>query len=275
MNIEKKTLVSVFIPTCNRSGLLKRAIESVLEQTWENLEIIVVDDASDDDTPELLDKFSRDHSNLRVIRNEQSKKAAVSRNIAIQQAQGEFVAGLDDDDYWRPRRIELMMKDFDEGCSAVCSYDRMVFKGREIVWKKPSLITLNDLLYYNRVGNQVLTKKEYLEKAGGYDEDMPSAQDYDLWIRLVQQFGPIKTVPHVLQVVNMEEERERISTSDDKIDGYYRCFEKHKDWMSKSHKKYQKYRLKMAEGKEVGWLELLRSVPAKLYVKEITRKLFL
>lgn len=271
----KQPLVTVFIPTHNRSDLLERAVGSVLDQTWQNLEVLVVDDASHDATPALLNKLSEEFSHVRVIRNDTSKKAAASRNIAIKHAKGEYVTGLDDDDYWRPTRIERLMEEFEEGFSAVCSYDKMVMDEREVVWKKPTMITLDDLLYYNRVGNQVLTKKEYLDHLGGYDENLPSAQDYDLWIRLVREFGPIRTVTSPLQVVNMEEDRDRITTSDKKVEGYQQCYEKHKKWMSRKHKKYQKYRLKMAADEPVNWLDLFRSVPPKLYVKEITRKLFL
>jgi glycosyltransferase involved in cell wall biosynthesis len=274
LSSKNQSLVSAIIPTHNRAELLKRAIDSVLEQTWQNMEIVVVDDASEDDTSDLLVKLSKEYP-VKVIRNEISKGAAASRNIAIKHAGGEFIAGLDDDDYWRPRRIELLMGEFKEGFSAVCSNDRMVFTEREIVWKKKPLITLNDLLYYNQVGNQVLTKKEFLTTIGGYDESLPSAQDYDLWIRLVHDFGPIKTVPHTLQVVSMENNRERISTSGNETDGYYACFEKHQSKMNQAQKKYQKYRIRLADGENIGWIEMFRSVPGELMVKEITRKLFL
>lgn len=273
--MSQKSLVSVIIPTHNRAVLLERALNSALEQTWENLEIIVIDDASEDETHTLLGELMGRYSHIRTIRNEKSKGAAVSRNIAIEHAKGEFITGLDDDDYWRPTRIERLMEEFEEGYSAVCSYDRMVMNDREAVWRKPTMITLDDLLYYNRVGNQVLTKKEYLEKVGGYDEGLPSAQDYDLWIRLVLEFGPIRTVTQALQVVNMEEDRDRITTSDKKMEGYRQCFKKHEKWMSRKHKKYQKYRLKIAGNEAVSWFDLFRSVPPGLYVKEITRKLFL
>jgi glycosyltransferase involved in cell wall biosynthesis len=270
-----RPLVTAIIPTHNRAILLKRAIESVLDQTWENLEIVIVDDASGDNTPEVLKTLSDQHPNLKVLRNQESKGAAASRNIAIQNASGDFIAGLDDDDFWRPRRIELLMEEFQEGYSAVTSNDRMDFGGKEIVWKKKPVITLHDLLYYNQVGNQVLTKKEYLQQIGGYDETLQSAQDYDLWIRLAHDFGPIKTAPHTLQVVNMSEERESITTSDNQIDGYLACFEKHRDKMNSEQIKYQKYRIKVTEGQHTGWIELFKATPRHLLIKEITRKLFL
>jgi len=270
-----KPLVSAIIPTHNRAELLKRAIQSVLDQTWENMEIVVVDDASGDDTPHVLQSLTDQHKNLTVIRNNKSKGAPASRNIAIKNAKGDFIAGLDDDDVWRPKRIELLMEEFQEGYSAVTSNDRMDFGEKEIVWKKKPVITLDDLLYYNQVGNQVLTKKEYLQQIGGYDETLQSAQDYDLWIRLAHDFGPIKTAPHTLQVVNMSDERESITTSENQIDGYIACFEKHRDKMNSEQVKYQKYRIRTTKGEKVGWFELFKATPRHLLVKEITRKLFL
>ncbi len=239
------------------------------------MEVIVVDDASDDSTPDLLRNLQNQHPNISVVRNEYSQGAAACRNIAIHHAKGEYIAGLDDDDFWRPKRIEKLMEEFEDGFAAVTSNDRLDFGEKEIVWKKKAVITLDDLLYYNQVGNQVLTRKEYIESVGGYDEKLPSAQDYDLWIRLAHDFGPIKTAPHTLQVVNMEIDRDRISTSGDETVGYYACFEKHQGKMSEQQKKYQQYRIKLAEGKETGWIEMFRSTPSHLYLKEVTRKLFL
>jgi glycosyltransferase involved in cell wall biosynthesis len=271
---DSRPLVSAVVTTHNRPELLKRALDSVVAQSYPNMELIVVDDGSAESSEAIVESY-RDQIPVRFIRNETPKGACKARNLGIENAAGEFVAGLDDDDYWRSGRIEKLTETFEEGISAACSYDRMVMDGREIVWKKPNRITLDDLLYYNRVGNQVLTRKEYLIEVGGYDETLPSAQDYDLWIRLAKRFGPVKTAPHVLQVIHMDEGRDRITNSDEQIRGYYACFEKHKELMSESHIKYQRYRLRMIEGEEVSWLDLFTSVPGKLYLKEITRKLFL
>ncbi len=275
MKNQKQPLISVIIPTHNRSKSLKKAIDSVLEQTWLNYEIIVVDDASVDDTPTLLKKFSAAHKNITNVRNNSVKGAAASRNIAIQHANGEFVTGLDDDDFWRPKRLEKLMEHFEDGYAGVTSNDRMDLGRKEIVWKKKPVITLQDLLYYNQVGNQVLTKKDYVMEVGGYDEDLSAAQDYDLWIRLTHDFGPIKTAPHTLQVVNMRQDRDRISTSGHKLNGYRACYDKHKHKMNSEQKTYQQYRLKLEAGKSAGWIEMFKSVPGSLLIKEITRKLFL
>ncbi|TVQ66952.1 MAG: glycosyltransferase [Balneolaceae bacterium] len=269
----KKPLVSIYLPTRNRSRLLPNAIGSVLQQTWDNLELIVVDDASDDSTPEILQQYS-EKSRIKVIRNQDPAGAAASRNLAVGIASGEFVTGIDDDDLFMPERIEMLVRAFTDGISGTCSNDRMVYDQRELIWKKRSLISSSDLLFYNQVGNQLLTRRDYFSGSGGFDESLPSAQDYDLWIRIAQNYGPVKTVPHTLQVVNMKQDETRITLSEDKITGYRACFEKHKQKMSPEQIQYQRYRLALAEGRNPSWNELISSVPASLWFKEIKRKLF-
>jgi len=271
---QSKPLISAIIPTRNRCGLLKRAVDSVLNQTWEPLEIVVVDDASGDNTEHLLKKISA-KSKLRYFRNSSPKGAAASRNIAIEHARGEYIAGLDDDDTWHPERTEKLLNAFEERFSAVCSYDRMKSESYGRIWKKKHIITLDDLLFYNRVGNQVLTKRDYLMEIGGYDESLPSAQDYDLWIRLAEKFGPVKTVPEALQTIYLDETNERISNSEKKVSGYKKCYEKHRHLMNDQQTRYQEYRLRLAEGRKAGWIEILRNAPPSLYFQEIKRKLFL
>lgn len=268
-------MVSVYMPTRNRAEYLERAIESVLDQTYSPLELIIVDDASDDETATLLSTFN-ELDNIIILKNSEPLGAPASRNLAVKNATGEFVTGIDDDDYWRPNRIEEMIKCWQDGLyGGICSNDRMDFGDKEIVWKKKPLINLQDLLYYNMVGNQVLTKRRFFLKLGGYDEQLPSAQDYDLWIRLAHEFGPIRNVQKTTQVVNMRDDDSRITTSERQIEGYNQCFEKHQAKMNASQKKYQQYRIGLASGEAIGWIEMFRSVPGKLLVKEITRKLFL
>ncbi|PWN05340.1 glycosyltransferase family 2 protein [Rhodohalobacter mucosus] len=274
MRAQSDPTVSVIIPTRNRADSVLNAVESVFRQTYPAIEIIVVDDASDDSTKEALATLSGPFP-VKILRNNTPRGAAASRNIAIEHANGSFISGLDDDDLWDPERIRVLYEHFKAGFSAVTSYDRMIYGKKSRVWKKKREIAFEDLLYYNMAGNQLLTKKEYIIEAGGYDESLPAAQDYDLWIRLTERFGPIRTVPRVLQSVNAEEERDRITTSENKVRGYRACLEKHRHKMNTSQIRYQRYRLKLAEGHKAGWLELFRSAPLSLLKKEITRKLFL
>lgn len=272
--MQKKPFVSIYLPTRNRSGVLPLAIGSVLSQSWPELELIVVDDASDDSTPEILQQYSEKHR-IKVIRNEEAMGASFSRNRALRHASGEFVTGIDDDDQFHPDRIELLLEAFEQGFSGSCSFDKMEYGNRQLIWKKRPVITHKHLLYYNQVGNQLLTRRDYFLEVGGFDERLPAAQDYDLWIRLSERYGPVRTVPRVLQTVNMSEERSRISHSEMKIEGYTACFEKHSHKMSEAQIRYQHYRLSLAAGQSPSWRELLNEVPAPLWFKEIKRKLFL
>ena len=267
-------LVTVYLPTRNRRDSLKHAIESIFNQTWNSIELIVVDDASTDATAELLSRIQKKRS-FRVIRNETPLGAAKSRNMAISQAGGEFITGLDDDDLWMPRRIELMIKEFRDGFSGVSSNDLMDYGKRILRWKKRKIITHQDLLYYNCAGNQIFTRTKYLQELGGFDESLSAAQDYDLWIRLTEAYGPIINAPYLLQTVNMRSERDSITTSERKMEGYQACFEKHRSKMTPKQISYQQYRLNLAAGVKPSWIELLRSVPANLILKEIKRRIFL
>ncbi|HLR90061.1 MAG TPA: glycosyltransferase [Balneolaceae bacterium] len=268
--------IAVYMPTRNRAGKLEDVLSSIFGQSLQPAEVIIVDDASDDSTSEILSLWKEQHPILKVVRNETPQGAAASRNRAIRRAESEFITGVDDDDIWKAGRLEKLYTLFhEETCAGVCSYDMMDDGVRKRIWKKPSHITLDDLLYYNMAGNQILTRTAYIREVGGFDEALPSAQDYDLWIRMVQKYGPIRTLPEVLQIINIRQDDNRISTSGAKIRGYRLCFEKHRTLMTNSHIRYQNYRLRLAAGQSPGWGEMLRSTPAHLLRKEIIRKLFL
>lgn len=261
----------MIIPTKDRPELLKRAIDSVLMQSWPSLEVVVVDDGSGSETAQVLEKIREKGVPLRFVRNRVSKGAAASRNIALEMAKGEYVSGLDDDDVWYPNRLERLFEALAEGYSAAAAWDLFMRNGRMQVWKKPPEIGYEDLLWYNRIGNQVLVRRSRLQELGGYDEDLPSAQDYDLWLRLTRRFGPIRIVQEALQTVFEERNRRRITTGAKQAEGYYRCYLKHKTEMSASQRRYQLYRIRLAAGKRVGCGELFRASPRSLITKEILR----
>ena len=99
-------LVSVYIPTYNRSSLLKRAVQSVLSQTIKDIEVIVVDDNSTDDTHEVISKLQKSDDRVVYLKNNKNMGACFNRNRAISEARGKFVTGLDDDDFFLPMRLE-------------------------------------------------------------------------------------------------------------------------------------------------------------------------
>lgn len=189
MNAMNDALVSVVIPTRNRRERLQRALESVLRQTWPDIEIVVVDDASSDDTQAFLKGLSAAESRIRVLRNEVALGGAGARNAGVGIASGRYVAFLDDDDVWLPEKIERQMAMLanDPSVSAVSCWIYIDHEsGRRQLMQLSPPAGHQQILASNHLGgaSMCLTTKRALESIGGFDPRLRSGQDWDLWIKL-------------------------------------------------------------------------------------------
>lgn len=245
MNDKTAPLVSVYVPTRNRSALLRRALDSVLEQTWPRIEILVCDEASTDDTPEVLAWYARCYpGKFTILRNETPQGACRARNRCIEHATGTYVTGLDDDDFFHPQRIECLVELYRRHSpSFACSRFRYFQAVSQVTALRDRLhddaelakadpIDLQELLYANLAGNQVLTELSRMRELGGFDEDMPSWQDYDMWIRLVDRFGPAVRARTLLSFVDDDRSRARIRNSSKRAEGSGRFIAKHERLMN-------------------------------------------
>lgn len=231
-------LISVYMPTHNRVDRVERAIDSVLRQSYENFELIVVDDGSTDGTDIILNNYQQNNENFSHYRLNSPRGACVARNLAINKSTGKFIAGIDDDDEWHPDRLLELLNAYEPSYSCVFSEDELLRRdGVRVELKKKSLVTLTDLLYQNEIGNQVLTETDRLRALKGFDESLVAAQDYDMWLRLVQVYGDAKCVHKPLQTMYVDAEG-RITRSAKKISGYLTFYRKHKYLMSTSQKKF-------------------------------------
>ncbi len=187
--------VTVIIPTHNRAEFLRSAISSVLEQSFQDFEIIVVDDASSDNTHEVVSSF--DDQRIKFIRHKTRKGGSAARNTGIANSKCDYIAFLDDDDEWFPeklaRQIALLLASPPEvGCvyTGYVTVDKSSGKtiGQIVPGKRGDLS--KELLIRNCLGgtSSVLLKRECFKKVGMFDETLPSFQDYDLWIRISQEF---------------------------------------------------------------------------------------
>lgn len=262
-------LVTAVVTTHNRPDLLPRALNSVAVQTYPNLELVVVDDGSEEDVSKVVHDYRDSVQQLQYLRNDIPKGACSARNMGIKAGKGMFIAGLDDDDQWLQKRVEKLMAAHDEEYAFVTSDVRLIYKKGSPVWHKKSIITLDDLLYSNYVGNQGLIKKERLLAVGGFDEQLDAAQDYDLWIRLAEKFGPIKNVQEPLQEIYLEHEGARISTPQNQLKGYLQFYNKHKSKMNRTQRKYQLYNIRKATGKISAASDIMGWVPPHRYWKEM------
>ena len=186
--------VSVIIPTYNRSELLVKAVASVLDQSFGDFELLVIDDCSPDDTREKIESVG--DSRVTYFRNPENKGVSGSRNFGIEKSQGEYRAVLDDDDEWLPEKLERQVGILDNGPSNL----GLVYTGSlSVDLATGSLIettiprykgnVLNDLAVLNFIPtSSVLVRRECFTKIGLFDENLSYAEDFDLWIRISTEF---------------------------------------------------------------------------------------
>jgi glycosyltransferase involved in cell wall biosynthesis len=184
-------LVSVIIPTYNRAELVQKAVASVEAQTFGDFEILVIDDGSTDDTPEAL--ASRE--GVRVLRHNCRRGVAAARNLGIASAKGEWLAFLDSDDLWLTDKLARQMAYLKERPDLLlCQTDEVWVRNGVRVNKPVShrkvagKIFLPSLERCMVSPSAVVLHRRLLSDHGGFDEDLPAAEDYDLWLRLAWRY---------------------------------------------------------------------------------------
>ena len=196
MVAERAPMVSVVIPTYNCARYLPEAIDSVLAQTYRDFEIIVVDDGSTDNTPEVLARYG---DQIRIIRQPDQGRSA-ARNAGILAARGEYIAFLDADDLWLPQKLEKQLALFaaraeigwvysDYRRLAELGSDTDTFFHRAGLRPPPEGRILPELLSGCITSTiTVMARASCFRRVGLFDPSLTRAEDYDMWIRLATQF---------------------------------------------------------------------------------------
>lgn len=193
--------VSVVIVTYNKADTLPAAIQSVQAQTWRDLEILVVDDGSTDDTAECVRGFG---TQVRYLQKENGGTGS-ARNLGIAEARGRFVAFLDGDDLWLPRKLALQMEAFEKEpnliavqCGAYCVDPSLrVIERRTCT---PARDTLLDFLMFRNLpafASCVVVRREIFERVGGFGTDLVILSDWDMCCRL-SRVGTIRSLQEPL-----------------------------------------------------------------------------
>jgi len=183
-------LVSVLIPTFNRQETIERAVSSVLLQTHQELECIVIDDASTDKTLELLAKF--DDPRLKVISLPENHGVSFTRNKGFSQAKGEAIALLDSDDEWLKDKLERQLPLL-EKYPLVHGEEIWVRKGKRVnqkkVHRKEGGKIFERCLHLCLISpSATLMKRELYQEMNGFREDFPVCEDYELWLRVTHAY---------------------------------------------------------------------------------------
>ena len=221
-------LVSIIIPTYNRPKYLKRAIGSTLNQTYENLEIIIIDDCSTQDISTVVNEFQ--DNRIKYFKNTTNQGSVFSRNRGLSICTGEYVNFLDDDDEILPQKIEFQLAKFKESNVenlGVVSCD-MEYKRKDINTLKKNHLKGNIykklLKQYCIYGiHSMLIKKEFSPK---FDLNLKSSQEYDLSIKLARKCN-FDYVPKRLAITHMSENQISFNYKK-KIDGTKYLFKKYR-----------------------------------------------
>ena len=224
-------LISVIIPTYNRKTVLPRAIDSVLAQKDVDLELIIADDGSTDDTERVI-RVARDSSlgtcknekpervpspESRFFRQEKNRGPAAARNLGIKQAKGEWIAFLDSDDEWKPGKLKAQLEFFEK------NPDYLICQTEEIWIRNGKRV--NPMKKHKKYGGCIFEKclplcvvspsavmihRKLFDEIGLFDESLPACEDYDLWLRIAAKY-PVGLIekPYIIKYGGHADQRSR------------------------------------------------------------------
>lgn len=201
-------LVSVIVPNYNGGAFIEQALDSIVAQSYTNIEIIAVDDGSSDDSAEILEHYKSTEPRMKVVFQENSG-VAVARNVGIGCATGDYIAFLDSDDYWHPEKLSLQIKFLEKSPSfAVCfssflvwlPEDRAHYRSPENIYSAIAVhknldlddaysgwiyhILLQDVYVWT---GTVVIRREIFDEVGCFNEDLKIGEDHDLWLRIANK----------------------------------------------------------------------------------------
>ena len=204
------TTVSIVIPTYNRAEVIERAIDSAIAQTVTETEIIVVDDASTDETVSILESYE---DQIQYYCHDQNRGGSAARNMGISEASGDYIAFLDSDDVWKPTKLEKqinLLEDRGENwVAAYCDFkqtrsNRVVEKIDHFVRRPTGLEGGEELIdriflrtFAHGGASTIMVKRDALDELGGFDADFQRHQDLEFLVRLLQ-IGMLAYVDEVL-----------------------------------------------------------------------------
>ena len=262
--MKENPTVSVIIPTYNRAHLVGRAIQSVLNQTYQDFELIIIDDSSTDNTEDIIKEFQKKDERIKYIRHDKNKGGSAARNTGIKVAKGEYIAFLDCDDEWLPEKLEKQiktMKDlpFDVWGGIYCGFYYVGSKKYRAVKAFKKGILQKEILNQEvdiGAGSTALLTRNAISKIGLFDESFERHQDLEYLIRFF----------HYYKLYNIEEPLVKIYGHNRPIG---KDFVKVKiKYLSKFNKDIEKFGEKTAkEIKAKNWLEVagIFAIEANIY----------
>ena len=183
-------LVSIITPNWNCAKFIGETIKSVQAQTYQNWEMIIVDDCSTDNSEEVVEPYMQEDIRIRFLKNPKNSGAAVSRNYAMREAKGKWIAFLDSDDLWAPQKLEKQIRFMVENdYHFSCHYSEDINEdgtSKQILTKSPKHISVFGMISYCWVGClTVMYDAEYIGKV--QIEDIKKNNDYAIWLKVIKK----------------------------------------------------------------------------------------
>ncbi|MCU7802752.1 MAG: glycosyltransferase family 2 protein [Candidatus Thiodiazotropha sp. (ex Lucinoma borealis)] len=231
-------MISVIIPTYKRKQMLVRALSSLEQQTYKEIEIIVIDDDSDRSVEKIVNNINNTH--IRYLRSPNIGGAG-ARNVGIKEARGEFIAFLDDDDYYHCDKLLLQLRQLKK-----TSTDVVLCGSYNLTTKKEQVLAEDhDIEFALRMGNpyqiNLLVRSEVI-KVNKFDEDLPNGQDWDILVRLIKAGVKLSYIAKPL-VYRDDGDHYRITNSiiykDSQTQKRLTAINKHRAWLKEKYFKYR------------------------------------
>ncbi len=211
----QNNLVSIITPSYGSASFISDTIESVLNQTYKNWEMLIVDDLSPDNSNKTIEEYTKKDGRIKLIKLEKNSGPAVARNKAIKEAQGRYIAFLDADDLWLPNKLEIQIKFMKEKKCALSytSYNLIDEENKGLgEFIVPTSVSHSDLLKTNSIGClTVIYDTEIIGKT--YFPDIIKKQDFALWLKILENINQVEGITEILAVYRIR----KVSVSSNKI----------------------------------------------------------
>lgn len=179
--------VSIIIPCYNQAEYVKEAIESALNQTYENIEIVVINDASTDNSAEVIKEFANKNLKIIFLDEKVNKGVVKSRNLAIEKCSGDYILPVDADDKIAPTFVEKAVKILDEDDEIRIVYSRIMFFGAINKELKLEKFNPNRIIFNNCISNTAVYRKSDFASVGGYKDYMKDGwEDWNMWLSILE-----------------------------------------------------------------------------------------
>lgn len=240
--------ISVIIPTYNRADLLPRAINSVLNQTFKDFELIIVDDGSTDNTKEIVSEYLKKDNRIKYIYQENSGGPAKPKNVGIKNSKGKYIAILDSDDEWFPKKLKIQLDCYEKnlnnnigliGCGGI-----KISKNEKKYIQPNYFLPIKSKELLERCipfsSSSILIKRSVFNTIGLFDENFKSADDRDLYIRINQLYNFIFVQKPLFYYFIHDNNISSKDNKDLRINEQEKIIEKHKKIYKKHSKIYYK-----------------------------------